>query len=128
LIVAVLFTLRKGATDLARYKPHPSNLHRTQKPLGVRIGDSSCPRTPEGAGSIRQNSTLTFLFFLFSFLVVLGFELRDSLLQSLSHTSSSFCSGYFGDGCLENHLLQLVSNLNPPDLSLLNSQVYRRQP
>jgi hypothetical protein len=37
-----------------------------------------------------------------SMLVVLGFELRASLLQSrfycLSHTSSSFCSGYFVDG------------------------------
>jgi hypothetical protein len=32
----------------------------------------------------------------------------------LSHTSSPFCSGYFGDGV---YLFKLASNLNPSDLS-----------
>jgi hypothetical protein len=30
--------------------------------------------------------------------VGLGFELRALSLQTLSHTSSPFCSGYFGNG------------------------------
>jgi hypothetical protein len=41
----------------------------------------------------------------FSFLVGLGFKLKTSNLEKqvlycLSHTSSPFCSGYFGDGVL----------------------------
>jgi hypothetical protein len=42
-------------------------------------------------------------FFNFYFLLGLGFELRALCSQSqhwLSHTSSSFCSGYFGDEML----------------------------
>jgi hypothetical protein len=62
---------------------------------------------------------------LFFFLLGLGFELIVSHLQNrapyhLSHTSSPFCSGYFGDGCLANYLPWLASKHNPPDLSLLS--------
>jgi hypothetical protein len=57
--------------------------------------------------------------------VGLGFELGSVLvvkqvLYCLSHTSSPFCCGYFGDGGLENYLPGLTSNLVSPDLSLLN--------
>jgi hypothetical protein len=53
----------------------------------------------------------------------MGFELRASYLQSMiSHTSSPFCSGYFGDGGLWNYLPGLASNHDPPDLT---SQVCR---
>jgi hypothetical protein len=59
------------------------------------------------------------IFYLFIFLVGLEFELRSSRLQCrrlyhLSHTSSPFCSGYFGDGGLSNYLPVLASNLDPP--------------
>jgi hypothetical protein len=61
-------------------------------------------------------------FYLFYFILAgLGFELHFRLakqvLYDLSHTSSPFCSGYFG----ENYLPWLVSNCNPPDLSLPSS-------
>jgi hypothetical protein len=36
----------------------------------------------------------------------------------MSHASSSFCSGYFGDGGLMNCLSGLASNQDPPNLSL----------
>jgi hypothetical protein len=55
--------------------------------------------------------------------VWLVFELRGLCLQALyclSHTSSSFCSGYFGDG-VSNSLPGLASNLNPSNLSLPSS-------
>jgi hypothetical protein len=45
-------------------------------------------------------------------LVGLGLELRSLCLQSgLSHISTPFCSGYFGDGGLTNYLPRLGSNL-----------------
>jgi hypothetical protein len=40
------------------------------------------------------------------------------MLYHLSHTSSPFCSSYFGDGGLKNYLPQLASNCNSPNLSL----------
>jgi hypothetical protein len=41
------------------------------------------------------------MIFIISFLVVLWFELLAlQVLYRLSHASSSFCSGYFGDGVL----------------------------
>jgi hypothetical protein len=46
-----------------------------------------------------------------------GFELRA---LHLSHASSPFCSGYFGDGGLENCLPRLALNL-----LILASQVPR---
>jgi hypothetical protein len=64
-----------------------------------------------------------YLFFFF-FLVGLGFELRALQLQSrrcLNHTSSPFCSGYFGGWSLQNFLPGLTLNLHPPDLSLPSS-------
>jgi hypothetical protein len=39
----------------------------------------------------------------------------------LSHTSSPFFFGYFGDGGPMNHFAGLASNLNPLDLSLPSS-------
>jgi hypothetical protein len=50
-----------------------------------------------------------------------GFALIKQSLYYLSHTSSPFCSGYFGDGGLTNYLPGLVSNHNSPNLSLLSS-------
>jgi hypothetical protein len=53
--------------------------------------------------------------------VTLGFELRALHLQSrhsdLSHTSSLFCSGRFGDGDLMNYLSGLALNLYPSNVS-----------
>jgi hypothetical protein len=46
----------------------------------------------------------------------------------LSHTSSPFCSGYFGDGSLKNYLPGLASNCYPAHLILLSSQDYRHEP
>jgi hypothetical protein len=46
----------------------------------------------------------------------------------LSPTSSPFCSGYFGDGNLENYLPRLALNHDPPDLSLPSGQDYRCEP
>jgi hypothetical protein len=60
------------------------------------------------------------------FTVGLVFELRaftlaKQALYHLSHTSSPFCSGYFGDGDIANYLPRLASKLNPSDFSLANS-------
>jgi hypothetical protein len=52
----------------------------------------------------------------------------EQLLYRLSHTSIPFSFGYFGDGGLTNCLLGLTSNLNPPELSLPNTQDYRHEP
>jgi hypothetical protein len=66
-------------------------------------------------------------FFLFFFLVGLGFELRafapaKQILYCLSHTSSLFCSGYFlGDGISQTIFPELASNQNPPNLRLPSS-------
>jgi hypothetical protein len=43
-----------------------------------------------------------------------GFVLAKQVLYNLSHTSSTFCSGYLGDGGLVNYLPKLTSNLDPP--------------
>jgi hypothetical protein len=57
--------------------------------------------------------------------VRLEFQLRASQLKQelycLSHTSSPFCSGYFGDGGLENNLPELALNLSPHDFSFPSS-------
>jgi hypothetical protein len=48
-----------------------------------------------------------------------GFELKISHFQScLSHTSSPFCSGYFGDGVSETIYYCWKSNWDSPDLNL----------
>jgi hypothetical protein len=87
-------------------------------------------------GFLWGNTARTFLqvcIIIFFFFVGLVFELfricKAALLQllyQLSHTSSSFCSGYFGDGCLVNCLPGLASNLSPPNLSSPSSYDYRR--
>jgi hypothetical protein len=43
--------------------------------------------------------------------------LSKQVLYCLRHTSSSFCSGYFGDR-VSNFLPRLASNQDPPNLSL----------
>jgi hypothetical protein len=45
----------------------------------------------------------------------------------LSHTSSPFCSGYFGDGGLMNYLPGLTLNHDFPDLSLPCIWDYRNE-
>jgi hypothetical protein len=66
----------------------------------------------------------TFFFF---FLLGLGFELRASHTVRkagallLSCTSSSVCSGCFGDGGLMNYLHGMALNCDSPDLSLPSS-------
>jgi hypothetical protein len=52
-----------------------------------------------------------------------GFTLAKQVLYRLSHTSSPFCSGYFGDGGLMNYLPRLASTYHPPDLLISASQV-----
>jgi hypothetical protein len=47
-------------------------------------------------------------------------------LQS-RHTSSPFCSGYFGDRDFENYLPGLASNHDLPNISLPSSWDYRRE-
>jgi hypothetical protein len=66
---------------------------------------------------------ITKLYNEFLFLMGLGFEFMASHLQSrqlycLSHTSSPFRCGRFGDGVSWTILSQLVLNLNPHNLSL----------
>jgi hypothetical protein len=51
-----------------------------------------------------------------------SFELAKQMLYHFSHTSSTFCSGYFGIIIIIlNYLPSLASNLDPPDLSLPSS-------
>jgi hypothetical protein len=71
--------------------------------------------------SLIADSSHIFIFYLFIFLVRLEFEIRTSC-YCLSHTSSPFCSGYFGDGCIVNYLPGLASNC---DLPISASQVAR---
>jgi hypothetical protein len=47
--------------------------------------------------------------------------LAKQAFYPMSHTSSPFCSGYFGDGDLENYLLGLASTCDPSNLSLSSS-------
>jgi hypothetical protein len=54
------------------------------------------------------------LFYLFIFLVVLGFELRASCLQSLNHIFNQFCSGYIGDRVSQNICLDWPQTLILP--------------
>jgi hypothetical protein len=49
------------------------------------------------------------------------FARAKQVLYRLSHTSSPFCSGYFGDGGLSNYLPRVASNHNSPDLGLPSS-------
>jgi hypothetical protein len=63
-----------------------------------------------------------FLFFFYRIGVwTQGYMLVKQTLYCLSHTSSPFCSGYFGDGDIMSYLPGLVSNHNPPDLSFSSS-------
>jgi hypothetical protein len=67
-------------------------------------------------------------FPIFFFNVRLGFEFRALCMQSrplycLSHISSPFCSGYFGDGGLVIYLPKLASDCDLPDLSLPVSRI-----
>jgi hypothetical protein len=65
-----------------------------------------------------------FFFFLVGWSLNLGLILAKQALYPMSHTSSPFYSGYFGDGGLMNCLPRLVLNLNPPDLGLPSSWDY----
>jgi hypothetical protein len=56
---------------------------------------------------------------------VLGFELK---VHPLSHSTSLFLCWVFSRKSLVNYLPRLALNLNPPDLCLLNSWDYRREP
>jgi hypothetical protein len=49
------------------------------------------------------------------------FTLAKQALYHFNHTSSPFCSGYFGDGGLVNYLPRLASNYCPPNPSLPSS-------
>jgi hypothetical protein len=51
--------------------------------------------------------------------------LAEQVLYYLNHTSSPFCSGYFGDGNLVNYLPGLSSN---GDLPISDSQVLIPEP
>jgi hypothetical protein len=68
------------------------------------------------------NSFFVCLFFGRTEVLNSGFELKT---YHLSHTSSPFCSGNFGDGRggggLMNYLPRLALNQDPPDLSLPSS-------
>jgi hypothetical protein len=58
---------------------------------------------------------------LFFFFPSFACKLAKLAVYCLSHTSSPFCSGYFGDGGLLNYLSGLALNHDPPDLSLPRS-------
>jgi hypothetical protein len=81
---------------------------------------------PDFSSSFLPFQPLLWLDFFF-FLVVLGFELMlaRQVLYCLSHTSSAFFPGYFGDGDLMNYLPGLALNYYPPNLSLPSSWDYR---
>jgi hypothetical protein len=70
-----------------------------------------------------KSTQVTFFFFFFK----LGLTLARQALYHLSHASSLFGCGYFGDGvCML--FAQPASNLDPPNLSLPSIYVYRREP
>jgi hypothetical protein len=52
-------------------------------------------------------------FFKWDWVWTQSFVLAKQVLYYLSHTSSPFYSGYFGDGSLTNYLPRLASNLDP---------------
>jgi hypothetical protein len=60
----------------------------------------------------------------FFFFAVLGFELRPSPSAT---PPTHFCDGFFKIGS-PNYLPMLASNPDPPDLFLLSSLDYRREP
>jgi hypothetical protein len=63
----------------------------------------------------------SFLLFLWDWGQTQGFMLAKQAFYHLSHTPSSFCSGYSGDGGLKNYLPEVDRNYDPPNLSLLSS-------
>jgi hypothetical protein len=70
-------------------------------------------------------------FLLFFLLVGLSFELRTSYLQSktfyhLSHTSSTFYFGYFGDRSSWT-MPGVILNWDPPDLNLPSGKEYKHE-
>jgi hypothetical protein len=73
-----------------------------------------------GVPNIHHKSLISFSF-LVGWNLNSGLHVAKQVLFHLSHTSSPFCSGDFGDGGLLYYLLGLASNHDPPDLSLPNS-------
>jgi hypothetical protein len=65
--------------------------------------------------------TLLFFFQVLYSLGVLGGRIGISTqgfaLTKQAHTSSTFCSGYFGDGGFMNNVPGVAVNPHPPDLS-----------
>jgi hypothetical protein len=51
-----------------------------------------------------------------------------AVVGTQGHTSSPFCSAYFGDGVPQTILLGLVWKVDPPDLSFPSSKDYRCEP
>jgi hypothetical protein len=66
-------------------------------------------------------STVFFNSFFFEWEYSLNSGLLAYKACFLNHTSSPFCSGYFGDGDLINCFPGLTLNQDSPDLSLPNS-------
>jgi hypothetical protein len=54
--------------------------------------------------------------------------LAKQAFYHLSHNSSPFCSGYFGDGGVLNYFPGLALNCDPLDLSLPSKRDYRCEP
>jgi hypothetical protein len=50
-----------------------------------------------------------------------GFTLAKQVPYCLNHTSSPFCSGYFGGEVLQSNSPWLASYCDPPDVSLPSS-------
>jgi hypothetical protein len=102
--------------------------------LGRRVStiqtDVLCPHSCHTAFCLPPKVTHSFFFF---FLAVLRLKLSSSHLLGrvsyhLSHSASPVLYWVFQDRVSRTICLWLASNHNPPDLCLLSSQDYRREP